>query len=157
MKPLTQKHRDNLLAGFGVAACMDVAGKNVDQLITHPLLLSARLNYYVYWCMDSLSFLCYIVFIFMMANAIHYMVGFPALKILCMNWIPFGVGDLLDEVSLHASEVNWVEYAALAFTIFLTVLELRNIDLVKSTLMLIKNFFIVVLLTIKKLLLKSRP
>ncbi len=74
-----------------------------------------------------------------------------------MNWIPFAIGDFFDEVTIHATELNWVEYAAFAFTIILTIYELRNISLIKITLMLIKKYIILAFLSVKKLLLRLRP
>lgn len=148
-KALSQSRKNNLLAGFAIVVIADIAGKNLHLLVTHPIFLAIGELDYVYWCMESFSFLCYICFIFYCASTINFLVGFPALKIVTMNWIPLALQDFIDEATLHATEVNWIEYAALGVTILITILELKKI----KTLLLIKKWLMVMFLTAKRFLL----
>lgn len=109
---------------FLVALSVDVINKNLYLAFS-----DAHTSEKVYWTGQSFTFLCYIVFIWIVSKKIYSLDQNKwtfFFKISALNWIAFAVNDLFDEVFGEASVFNLLEYVAFIITIGLTIREWKK-------------------------------
>ncbi len=110
-----------LFVYFLVVVLIDVLNKHLYLAFSDAHTLEK-----VYWTGQSVSFLAYIVFIWIVAKHIYSIQKDKwtlLLKLSALNWIAFGVNVLTDELMGEASQISILEYAAFIITIGLTIRE----------------------------------
>jgi len=113
-----------ILIYFLIAIGVDVVNKNLYHAFSDAHTLEK-----VYWIGQSFTFLCYIVFIWIVSKKIYSTDQNKwtfLFKISALNWIAFAVNDLVDEVLGEASEFYLFEYIAFIITIALTIKEWKK-------------------------------
>lgn len=98
---------------------VDIANKNLYHLFTDQTLIER-----VYWTGQSVSFLCYCGFIYLLTSKINSLTksGYAFLmKIASLNWIAFAVGDLIDELTQTYQKSSVIEYGFFLLTIPYTI------------------------------------